>query len=67
MKDFGGYLKKAAVCIWRKVKGQPSYLTANETAKASKPFSDGEIVKTCMVKAAELVQYTQISVRLLPA
>lgn len=32
-----------------------SYLIANEIAQASKPFSEGEFVKKCMVKAAELV------------
>ncbi|KAI7800955.1 putative general transcription factor II-I repeat domain-containing protein 2-like [Triplophysa rosa] len=32
-----------------------SYLIANEIAAASKPFSEGEFVKKCMVKAAELV------------
>lgn len=29
-----------------------SYLIAQEIAVASKPFSEGEFVKTCMVKAA---------------
>ena len=32
-----------------------SYLIANEIALASKPFSGGEFVKTCMLKAAEIV------------
>ncbi|XP_066941423.1 general transcription factor II-I repeat domain-containing protein 2-like [Macrobrachium rosenbergii] len=32
-----------------------SYLMANELVQASKPFSDGEFVKTCMLKAAEVV------------
>ena len=32
-----------------------SYLIANEIAVASKPFSEGEFVKTCMLKAAEIV------------
>lgn len=32
-----------------------SYLIANEIAVASKPFSEGEFVKTCMMKAAEIV------------
>ncbi|XP_037774968.1 general transcription factor II-I repeat domain-containing protein 2-like [Penaeus monodon] len=32
-----------------------SYLIANEIALASKPFSEGEFVKTCMLKAAETV------------
>ena len=32
-----------------------SYLTAKEIAVASKPFSDGEFVKNCMLKAAEVV------------
>ncbi|XP_066963215.1 general transcription factor II-I repeat domain-containing protein 2-like [Macrobrachium rosenbergii] len=32
-----------------------SYLIANELVQASKPFSDGEFVKTCMLKAAEVV------------
>ncbi|XP_070761850.1 general transcription factor II-I repeat domain-containing protein 2-like [Enoplosus armatus] len=32
-----------------------SYLIASEIALASKPYSDGEFVKTCMMKAAELV------------
>ena len=32
-----------------------SYLIANEIAQASKPFSEGEFVKTCILKAAEIV------------
>jgi len=32
-----------------------SYLIANEIALASKPFSEDEFVKTCMLKAAETV------------
>lgn len=32
-----------------------SYLIANEIAVASKPFTEGEFVKTCMLKAAEIV------------
>ena len=32
-----------------------SYLIAKEIAVASKPFSDGEFVKNCMLKAAEVV------------
>ncbi|XP_073714947.1 general transcription factor II-I repeat domain-containing protein 2-like [Misgurnus anguillicaudatus] len=32
-----------------------SYLIANEIAVASKPFSEGEFVKKCMMKAAEIV------------
>lgn len=32
-----------------------SYVLAWEIAKASKPFSEGEFVRTCMLKAAELV------------
>ena len=32
-----------------------SYLIANELVRASKPYSDGELVKTCMLKAAEVV------------
>ena len=32
-----------------------SYLIANELVWASKPYSDGELVKTCMLKAAEVV------------
>ena len=32
-----------------------SYLIANEIALGSKPFSEGEFVKTCMLKAAEIV------------
>lgn len=32
-----------------------SYIIANELVQASKPFSDGEFVKTCMLKAAEVV------------
>ena len=32
-----------------------SYLIANEIAVASKPFTEGEFVKKCMLKAAELV------------
>ena len=32
-----------------------SYLIANELVQASKPFSDGELVKKCMLKAAEIV------------
>ncbi len=32
-----------------------SYLIANEIAQASKPFSEGKLIKKCMIKAAELV------------
>ncbi|XP_037124343.1 general transcription factor II-I repeat domain-containing protein 2A-like [Syngnathus acus] len=32
-----------------------SYIIANELVQASKPFADGEFVKTCMLKAAEVV------------
>ena len=32
-----------------------SYIIANEIAVASKPFIEGEFVKTCMLKAAEIV------------
>ena len=32
-----------------------SYLTANDKALASKPYSEGEFVKTCILKAAEIV------------
>ncbi|XP_051791722.1 zinc finger protein 729-like [Erpetoichthys calabaricus] len=32
-----------------------TYVIANEIALASKPYSDGEFVKRCMMKAAELV------------
>ncbi|KAL4006188.1 mitochondrial carrier [Sarotherodon galilaeus] len=32
-----------------------SYLIANEIALALKPFSEGEFVKTCMMKASEIV------------
>lgn len=32
-----------------------SYIIASESAAASKTFSQGEFVKTCMLKAAELV------------
>ena len=32
-----------------------SYRIAKEIAVASKPFSDGEFVKNCMLKAAEVV------------
>lgn len=32
-----------------------SYLIAKEIVVASKPFSEGEFIKTCMVKAAEIV------------
>ncbi|CAI5682279.1 unnamed protein product [Oreochromis niloticus] len=32
-----------------------SYLIASEIALASKPFSEGEFVKTCMMKASEIV------------
>lgn len=32
-----------------------SYLIANEIAVASKPFSECEFVKTCMLKAVEIV------------
>ena len=32
-----------------------SYLIANELVQASKPYSDGELVKRCMLKAAEVV------------
>ena len=34
--------------------GEASYLTAKEIAVASKSFSEGEFIKTCMVKAAEV-------------
>ena len=32
-----------------------SYLVAREIALASKPYSEGEFVKTCILKAAEIV------------
>jgi len=32
-----------------------SYLIANDTALASKPYCEGEFVKTCILKAAEIV------------
>ena len=32
-----------------------SYLIAHEIVQASKPFSDGEFMKICMMKAAEVV------------
>jgi len=32
-----------------------SYLTANDIALASKPCSEGEFVKTCILKAAEIM------------
>ena len=32
-----------------------SYLIANDIALASKPYCEGEIVKTCILKAAEIV------------
>jgi len=32
-----------------------SYLIGNDIALASKPFCEGEIVKTCILKAAEIV------------
>ena len=32
-----------------------SYLIENELVKASRPFSDGELVKICMMKAVEVV------------
>lgn len=32
-----------------------SYLIASELVQASKPFSDGELIKKCMLKAAEVV------------
>ena len=32
-----------------------SYLIANDVALASKPYCEGEIVKTCILKAAEIV------------
>ncbi len=32
-----------------------SYLIANEIAQASKPFSEGKLIKKCTIKAAELV------------
>lgn len=34
---------------------QASYVVAQEIAKWSKPFSDSEFVKTCMLKVAEIV------------
>ena len=32
-----------------------SYLIGNDIALASKPYCEGEIVKTCILKAAEIV------------
>ena len=32
-----------------------SYLIANDKALASKPYCEGEIVKICILKAAEIV------------
>ena len=32
-----------------------SYLTANDIALVSKPYCEGEVVKTCILKAAEIV------------
>jgi len=32
-----------------------SYLIANDIALASKPYCEGELVKTCILKAAEIV------------
>ena len=32
-----------------------SYLTANDIGLASKPYSEGEFVKTCILKGAEIV------------
>lgn len=32
-----------------------SFIIANEIAKSSKPFSDGEFIKMCMIQAAEVV------------
>jgi len=32
-----------------------SYLIANDIALASKPYCEGEFVKTCILKAAEIV------------
>ena len=32
-----------------------SYLTADDIALASKPYCEGEIVKTCILQAAEIV------------
>ena len=32
-----------------------SYLTASDIGLASKPYCEGEIVKTCILKAAEIV------------
>ena len=32
-----------------------SYLISNDIASASKPYCEGEIVKTCILKAAEIV------------
>jgi len=34
---------------------KPSYLIANDMVLASKPHCEGEIVKTCVLKAAEIV------------
>lgn len=48
--------------------GKASYLIANGIALAPKPYSKGEIVKTCMLKAAELVspdkRYTFVNISL---
>ena len=32
-----------------------SYVIAEEIAKKRKPFSDGEFIKDCMMRAAEIV------------
>lgn len=52
-------LKKQSIFTHRQdisdAAAKASYLIANEIAVASKPYSEGEFIKTCMVKAAEIV------------
>ena len=45
--NYGGEINDAAV--------KASYLVANEITLASQPFSEGELVKTCMLKAEDIV------------
>lgn len=56
--DLASALKKIKQSMFTKRAGtnvNTIYLSSNEIAVASKPFSEGELVKKCMIKAAELV------------
>lgn len=51
--------EETAICVYSRdisdAAVKASYLTANDIALASKPFSEGEFIKTCMMKASEIV------------